>query len=126
MKRGDFEELVMRAFHKLPGEFRKRLDNVEIMVEARPGPDDLEAAGLGPDETLFGLYHGIPLTLRNSGYSMTMPERIVIYQEPLEYECDTIDELFREVQYTLFHEVGHYFGLSEEELSRLHRRYFGT
>lgn len=126
MKRDDFEKLVMRALGKLPAQFLERLQNVEIMVESRPGPRDLASAGLGPGETLFGLYHGIPLPLRDSGYSMTMPDRIVIYQNPLENECTSDEELFMEVQYTLFHEVGHYFGLSEEELGRLHRRHFGS
>lgn len=124
MRRDEFEELVEKAFRSLPAEFAQRLENMEIIVEDRPSRQDLEGLELGPGETLFGLYRGVPLPDRGQGYTLTIPDVIVIYQHPLEWEFGDEERLYKEVRYTLFHEIGHYFGLSEEELAQLYRRSF--
>ena len=92
------------------------MKNVEIVVEDSPSPALLAEMGNEPGETLYGLYHGTPLTERGWAHGNALPDRIVIYQRPLEAECEDEDELFEEVCLTLIHEAGHYFGLSEEEI----------
>lgn len=119
MTRREFEELVRDAIEVIPADFRERLQNLEIVVEDAPTREVLEEMGMGPDDTLFGLYQGTPLTERGWAHGNTLPDRIVIYQRPIEEACDTEDEIFDEVCLTLIHEAGHYFGLSEEEIEAI-------
>src|SRR3712207_6582576 len=93
MRRRRFEALVREALTTLPPDLRRLMDNVEIVVEDSPTDEDLAAAGLGPDETLFGLYLGVPLTERTSGYTLALPDKIIICQGPLEACCPAWDEL---------------------------------
>jgi predicted Zn-dependent protease with MMP-like domain len=116
MTRAAFEALVREAMRAIPRQFRDRMKNVEIVVEDSPSPALLAEMGHEPGDTLFGLYHGTPLTERGWAHGNALPDRIVIYQRPLEAECEDEDELFEEVCLTLIHEAGHYFGLSEEEI----------
>lgn len=87
-----------------------------VIIEEEPTTEQLAEAGLGPEDTLFGLYSGIPLTQRTSDYGMVLPDRIIIFRRPLLEQCRSEKELLEEVRRTVLHEVGHYFGLSEEEL----------
>lgn len=119
MTRREFERLVGDALTAIPRHFRDRLDNVEIVVEEAPGPDLLDEMGFEPDETIFGLYQGTPLTERSWAHGNTLPDRIVIYQRPLEEAFDDEDEMFEEVCLTLIHEAGHFFGLSEDEIEAI-------
>ncbi len=105
--RRDFERLVLGALKSVPSQFRRRLRNVAIVVEDDP-----------PDEPLLGLYEGVPLTERVSGEGW-LPDRIIIYRRPIEALCQTRQELADEIRRTLLHEIGHYFGLSEEQLEGL-------
>ena len=114
-----FERLVAKALESLPDQIQKMLDNVEIVVEDEPGPEHLDAASLARGETLFGLYQGIPLTERGSGYSMVLPDKITIFRGPLERACRSRQELMREVRITVVHELGHHLGLDEERLEEL-------
>jgi predicted Zn-dependent protease with MMP-like domain len=116
MTRAAFEALVREAMRAIPRQFRDRMKNVEIVVEDSPSPALLAEMGHEPGDTLFGLYHGTPLTERGWAHGNALPDRIVLYQRPLEAECEDEDELFEEVCLTLIHEAGHYFGLSEEEI----------
>lgn len=115
--RASFERLVAQALDELPDEFAARLDNVAVVVEEEPDPEDLREMGLDPDEDndLFGLYQGTPLIERDSYYS-SVPDRIVIYMGPLLRYCRTPQEVVREVKLTVIHEIGHHFGLSDEEM----------
>jgi len=115
--RESFERLVARALDELPEEFAARLDNVAVVVEEEPDTEDLRQMGIDPDEgeDLFGLYHGTPLIERDSYYS-NIPDRIVIYMGPLTRYCRTPQEIVREVKLTVIHEIGHHFGLSDEEM----------
>ncbi|MDQ7781044.1 MAG: metallopeptidase family protein [Planctomycetota bacterium] len=117
MKREDFDGLIRRAIHGLPKGFRRRLKNVVIEIQDDPSPADRRRLRLRPGQTLFGLYEGVPLTMRNATdlYPL-LPDKITIYQGPLERACDTEDEIITQVRDTVKHEVGHFFGLSEEEL----------
>lgn len=119
MQRQRFQKLVVQALDELPSPYRDWLDNVDVIIERRPARRHLGTAGLAPGEVLFGLYEGIPLTERGSGYSMVLPDKITIFQEPLEREFPEDAELIEEVRRTVLHELAHYFGMSDEELEAL-------
>jgi predicted Zn-dependent protease with MMP-like domain len=111
-----FEDLVTEALDGLPREFSQLLENVAVVVEAEPLQDDVLAVGLDPDrDELFGLYHGVPLMERNSEYS-ALPDRIAIYRGPILRYCRSRDEIIQEVRDTVIHELGHYFGLGDDEM----------
>ncbi len=114
--RSDFERLVRQALEELPPEFADRLENVAVVVEEEPDPEDLRGVGLDPEEDeLLGLYQGTPLIDRNACYS-GLPDRIVIYMGPILRACETPRQVVREVRNTVIHEIGHHFGLSDEEM----------
>ena len=109
MERSEFEAVVANALNDLPRTFRERLTNVAIIVEDSP-PAEPEGGGI-----LLGLFHGIPRT-EKSVFWATPPDRIYLYQRNIEAVCRSEAEIRRQVRATLLHEVGHYFGLSEQEL----------
>lgn len=111
----EFGSLVERALDNLPEEFAELLENVAVTIEDEPDPEDLEALGMGEDEELFGLYQGLPLTERDSFYH-ELPDRVVIYRGPIVRACESRREVIREVRDTVVHELGHHFGLSDEEM----------
>lgn len=119
MERDKFRRLVDEALDSLPDRLRARIANLEIVVESRPTAEDLEQAGLERDDVLLGLYHGIPLPDRSGGYSFALPDKISIYQDPIESICADDDEVREEVRITVLHEIGHYFGIGEERLGEL-------
>jgi predicted Zn-dependent protease with MMP-like domain len=110
---------VREAVALIPPELLRRVDNVDIVVESRPTARDRKAAGIGPGHTLLGLYHGIPLTRRGENYNLVSPDKISIYQEPIEDMCADDDEIVEQVRKTVLHELGHYFGISDERLDEL-------
>ncbi|MGE5234397.1 MAG: metallopeptidase family protein [Acidobacteriota bacterium] len=114
----EFEAVVAEALDGIPAELGELIQNVAVVVEDEPTEDDLFDAGLDPDEdTLFGLYQGVALPERGGGsYGGTLPDRIVIYRLPLLEACSSRRELIREIRDTVVHEVGHYFGLDEDQL----------
>lgn len=109
MDRRRFEKLVEETLDRLPEYFRAKLTNVAILVE------DLPARGEKGPGLLLGLFHGIPLT-EKSTFQMALPDRIIIYRKNVEAICSTDEEIRQQIRATLLHELGHYFGLSEEEL----------
>ncbi len=111
-----FERLVAQALDRLPAEFAELLDNVAVVIEDEPSPEDLVSVGLDPElDELFGLYQGVPLSDRDSYYD-ALPDRIVIYRGPIERCCRGDAEMRREVRDTVIHELGHHFGLDEHEM----------
>jgi predicted Zn-dependent protease with MMP-like domain len=124
MKREVFERLVADALLTIPRRFRAAMANLAIVVEDEPSPDLLEEMEIGPPDTLLGLYQGIPLTERSWDYGNTLPDRILLFQGPLERESDDEDDLVVAIGETLIHEVGHYFGLSEEEIEEIEEKYW--
>ena len=112
----EFVRHVRRAYTRLPADVHRRLDNVDIVVEEWPGPDDMEL--LEEHDTLFGLYQGWPLTERE-GIGGPLPDRIVIYRQPILRACETREEAAKEIRITLWHEVGHFLGMNEEDLHRM-------
>jgi predicted Zn-dependent protease with MMP-like domain len=124
MTRARFEQLVAEAIRTIPSRFRDELKNIAVIVEEEPPDDLLDEMNIDPPDTLFGLYQGTPLTERSWDYGNALPDRIVLYQRPIEDASDTEDDVVVTVGETLIHEVGHYFGLSEEELEEIEERYW--
>ena len=124
MKRGAFERLVNDALATIPRRFRDALANLAIVIEDEPSPDLLEEMEIEPPDTLLGLYQGTPLTERRWDYGNTLPDRILLFQGPLERDADDPDDLVVGIGETLIHEIGHYFGLSEEEIEEIEERYW--
>jgi predicted Zn-dependent protease with MMP-like domain len=124
MTRDRFTKIVEEALHRIPRRFRAAIDNVAVVVEEEPPPEVLDDLDLEPGATLFGLYHGIPLTQRNSSYGNTLPDRISIYQRPIEDACEDEEDIRDCVVETVIHEFGHYFGLSEEEIEEIEEKYW--
>ena len=124
MERASFERLVADALADIPARFRDAMANIAIVVEDEPPRALLREMDIDPPDTLFGLYQGTPLTERSWSGSTTLPDRIVIYQGPHEREAADADDLVACVAETLIHEIGHYFGLSEEEIEEIEERYW--
>ena len=102
------------------------MHNIAIVVEDEPPQDLLEEMEIEPPDTLLGLYTGTPLTERSSTYGNTLPDRVLIFQGPHEREAEDEDDLVVAIGETLIHEIGHYFGLSEEEIEEIEEKYWGT
>ncbi|HUE05674.1 MAG TPA: metallopeptidase family protein [Bryobacteraceae bacterium] len=117
-----FDKLVREAYARIPSRFRKRLQNVAMLVEAEPSPAQLAEAGVGPESTLLGLYHGRPLTQRSVFESFVMPDRITIFQGPHERLAHGEAHLRQMVEDTVWHEVAHYFGMDERRVRAAERR----
>lgn len=116
-----FERLVARALDRLPPEFRAHLENVSVEIAEEPDAALLESMEMDPDDpedTLFGLYEGTPLTERFHD-DVLLPDRVVIFRRPLLEWCETEDEVIEEVRVTVLHEIGHFFGMDEERLEEL-------
>ena len=116
INRREFQDLVREALTDLPDEFAAAMKNVAVVVEEEPSVEELESLGLDPQEDdLFGLYQGVPLPERGPDAPI-LPDRISVFRLPILWACDTRAEAVAEVRTTVIHELGHYFGLSEEEL----------
>ena len=124
MNRAEFQTLVDEALQSIPDEFRKAMNNIAIVIEREPSLDTLREVGLEPPETLLGLYQGVPLTERQWSHGNQLPDKITLYQGPIEDESDDPDDLVVAIGETLIHEIGHYFGLSEEEIEEIEDRYW--
>lgn len=123
MNRAQFEEMIAEEFPKaVPEKFREKIKNVGILVEDEPSAELRRERGLSDGETLLGLYSGVPLTLRGDSYGigMAVPDTITLYQKSIEEIAGSDDpvEIRKVVHETLWHEVGHYFGLSDEEIEK--------
>lgn len=114
-----FESLVVDVLDELPEQILEMLDNVDVVIEAWPSPEQLEEAGLGTEGTLYGLYEGVPLTARDGGYFLIPPDKITIFKGPIEQTCRTREEVAEQVRITVIHEVAHHFGIGEERLEEL-------
>ena len=115
----EFEQLVVEALDDLPDFFRQKLQNIEVVVSDWPTPVEQQAVGLRPGQLLFGLYQGIPLTKRTSHYSLVLPDKITIYRLSIEQVCRTREQVIKQVQHTVKHEIAHHFGISDDRLREL-------
>ena len=119
MDRPDFERIVAQALDSLPPVFLERLDNVEVVVEPYADRETLRQAGVQNPMQLLGFYHGIPLTERSQGYTLVLPDKISIYQQPIERMCRTPEEIRAQVLVTVMHELAHHFGLDDGRLHEI-------
>ncbi len=118
MQTAEFEQLIVEVLDSLPPEFARHLDDVEILVAERLTRKDRRMLGLQPDETVYGVYEGIPLT-EQSALDVDVPATIIIYQQPLEHDYPELAELRVEVRRTVLHELAHHFGISDDRLHEL-------
>lgn len=119
MESDEFADLVAEALDLLPQQFKDALDNVDIVIEDWPSWNTMRSAHVRSKYGLLGLYHGVPLTMRNSGYNLVPPDKISIYQKPIEAVCSTPEEVRRTVRRTVLHELAHHFGISDDRLLEL-------
>jgi predicted Zn-dependent protease with MMP-like domain len=124
MTRAAFERLVSEAILLIPKRFRREMKNLAIVVEDEPSLDLLEEMEIEPPDSLYGLYQGTPLPERSFSTPIELPDRITLYQRPIEEDCEDDDDIRAVIGETLIHEVGHYFGLSEEEIEEIEERYW--
>ena len=124
MKRDRFLKLVDEALDSIPSRFRDAMQNIAIVVEDEPSGAQLEEVGIEPPDTLLGLYEGTPLTERQWADGNRLPDKITLFQGPIEDSSEDEEDLVVAIGETLIHEVGHYFGLSEEEIEEIEERYW--
>jgi predicted Zn-dependent protease with MMP-like domain len=115
----EFEALVVEALEAMPPEIQAALQNIEVVVAEWPTAAELRSVGLEPGHLLLGLYQGTPLTKRGSHYGMVLPDKVTIFQGPIEQVCRTPRQVIRQVQRTVRHEIAHHFGISDDRLREL-------
>ena len=119
MEKIEFEALVSEALGRLPEQFTQKLENIDIVIEDEPSHNLLKDMHIGGGSTLLGLYQGVPLSRRGFYYGNVLPDRIVLYMGPILREGGNTEEIADRVRMVVIHEIGHYFGLSDEELKEL-------
>ena len=122
MDRKKFESLVRNAIDILPGEFVSKLRNIDVVVEDCPSSGQVSRAGLGRGQTLLGLYEGVPQTKRRGHYGLVPPDKITIFQKPIEAMCKDDKEVIAEIKRVVNHEIAHHFGISDARLRQIERR----
>ena len=118
ISREQFQNLVLQALSDLPEDVRHSLQNVDVVVDDVASMNQIVGTVIENAMDLLGLYEGIPLTERY-GYDMVLPDKVTIFQKPIESICDTEEEVAEEISKTLIHEIAHHFGLDDEHLDRL-------
>lgn len=119
VERERFEEMLVDAIGGLPDEFRERIANVDFAVEDFARPDDYLRTGTSRNAMILGVYRGVPLNRRGSGYNMILPDTIVLFQQPLQRLALDEGDLEARVAHVVRHEVAHYFGISDERLREI-------
>ncbi len=119
MPRDEFERLVAEVLDQLPPYFQEKMSNIEVLIKPWPGSQELQSAGVGPDSTLLGLYHGIPLTARTHNYALVPPDTITLYQRPIERSAGNQERIPGLIRNTVIHEIAHHFGISDNRLREL-------
>jgi predicted Zn-dependent protease with MMP-like domain len=122
--RAAFERHVAEALASVPRRFRDAMQNIAIVVEEEPSPELLADMDIEPPDTLLGLYQGTPLTERTWSYGNTLPDRVLIFQGPHERAAADDEDLVVCIGETLIHEIGHYFGMSEEQIEEIEENYW--
>jgi predicted Zn-dependent protease with MMP-like domain len=118
----EFEQLVVNALDSLPSSILSHLENVDVVIEDWPSPEDFEEYGLDDNDTMLGLYEGVPHIDRSSGYGLVLPDKITIFFGPVLKEArDTDGDVERVVRETVIHEIAHHFGITDERLLEIDR-----
>ena len=118
ISREQFQNLVLQALSDLPEYVRHSLQNVDVVVDDVASINQIAGTGIENAMDLLGLYEGIPLTERY-GYDMVLPDKVTLFQKPIESICDTQEQMAEEISKTLIHEIAHHFGLDDDHLDRL-------
>lgn len=116
-----FEDLVNQGIERIPKLFQEHLNNVAIVIADEPTPDQRHKLKLRCDQTLFGLYEGIPLTKRGAGYNMVIPDKITIFKNPIALYSKSEADMRNKVSNTVWHEIAHYYGLNHDQIHKLER-----
>lgn len=124
MTRREFLDRVNDALEGIPQEFRDALTNVAIVVEDEPSPGQLDDAGVDSSDTLLGLYEGTPLPERHWAHGNTLPDKVTLFQAPIEDSSASDEDVVIAIGETLIHELGHYFGLSEAQIEAIEEEYW--
>ena len=124
MTRTEFNRLVEEALDDIPPRFRAAMKNIAIVVEDQPSPELLDEMEIEPPDSLYGLYQGTPLTERGWGYGNTLPDRVTLFQRVIEDDSEDAEDAIVCIAETLIHEIGHYFGLSEDEIEEIEDKYW--
>lgn len=117
-----FDRLISRAMDELPQRYITGLDNVAIVYADDPSPEQQQKMKLDNHHLLLGLYEGIPLTQRGSGYTFVLPDKITLFKNPILAVSRTPDELFERIKRTLWHEIAHFYGLGHDRIDELQNR----
>jgi len=115
----EFRRLVAQALQGVPEQFQAHLQRLAVDVEQRPDDRTLRSVGLSDERDLLGLYEGVPLTERSVQDPLQLPERVVLYQQNIQRICRTRRQVIRQIRTTVLHEIGHHFGLDEDDLEAL-------
>jgi predicted Zn-dependent protease with MMP-like domain len=121
LTREEFEEAVVSALKGLPKFIKEKMENVDVVVENRASREVLNEMGLRSPSELLGLYQGVPLDRRGFYYGNVLPDKITLFQIPIESICKTKEEIREKIREVVIHEVGHYFGLDDKKLRELER-----
>lgn len=119
MLKTDFEKLVKKAVLELPAHIRQKIDNLEIVIEEKASPEQLRKVGLRSEDSLLGLYQGVPQTTWGRGFGNILPDKISIFQKPIEKLARSEKEIIDLVKNTVWHEIAHHFGFSERGIRQL-------
>ncbi len=118
-----FDKLIGQSMDELPQEYITGMKNVVVTFENNPSPQQRLKQQLRQDQTLFGLYEGIPLTRRGAGYNLVLPDKITIFKGPISQSSTDMPSLKRQVKHTLWHEIAHHFGLDHDRIHEIERNW---
>jgi len=124
MTREAFNRLVEEALQDIPRRFREEIKNVAIVVEDEPSPELLAEMEIEPPDSLYGLYQGTPLPQRSWGHGNALPDRVTLFQGTIEEDAEDHEDMIVSIAETLIHELGHYFGMSEEQIEEIEDKYW--
>lgn len=119
----EFEALINQSMDELPQDYIRNMKNVAVTYEDEPTHDQRLKQQLRQDQTLFGLYEGIPLTRRGAGYNLVLPDKITIFKKPITHASSDMISLKRQVKHTLWHEIAHHYGLDHERIHAIEQNW---
>lgn len=118
----DFRQIVKRAIDGIPKRYAKYIKNLAFVVEDEPNEVQRQKLKLRDDQSLYGLYEGVPLTQRGAGYNLVLPDKITIFKHPAQLNSYSLQQLEQSVKHTIWHEVAHYFGLGHGRIHELENK----
>ena len=119
----DFSKFIAEAIDELPEKYTSRLNNVLITYEDEPSPEQRAKLNLHCNQTLYGLYEGIPLTARGAGYNLVLPDKITIFKNPMLHAMPDLTNLRSQIKHTLWNEISHYYGLNHDRIHEIERNW---